>query len=77
MSFAPEEVQVGQCYLVDGNLRRVLRIMPDGRVQYEHRGTGRTRLWKPGMLGLVAFAGSAERQVPCDWAPGNEDGHRP
>ena len=74
MSIAPEEVQVGRCYLVDGNLRRVLRIMPDGRVQYEHRGTGRTKLWKPGMLDLVAFASSAECKVPCDWVRADEGG---
>ena len=50
MSFAPEEVQVGQCYLVDGNLRRVLRIMPEAASSMNTaapgaRGCGSLECW--------------------------------
>ena len=38
MSVPPERIEVGKCYLMEsGQVRRVLRIMPDGRFQYEHR----------------------------------------
>ena len=71
VSIDPEKIEVGQCYLCGGNLRRVLRIMPDGRIQFEHRSGGPSRIkaWKPGMLSVTLFAASVERQVPCDWTP--------
>jgi hypothetical protein len=64
-----DTITVGECYLTDGNiLRRALRILPDGRVQYEWRGGARTR-WKPGILLTHEFAAAVQRPVPCDWTP--------
>ncbi len=69
MSIEPQSIQVGQCYLSDGGMvRRVVRILPDGRVQYEWRGGNRLN-WKPGILSSLEFTASTERLVPCSWAP--------
>ena len=70
MSFPPESIQVGQCYLVeDGYVRRVLRIKQDLQVLYEYRGgpIPDPSLWRRGMQALEAFARAVERSVPCDW----------
>jgi hypothetical protein len=68
----PDAVAGGRCYLTAGNIiRRVVRILSDGRVQYEWRGGARTR-WKPGILPLREFAAAVERSVPCDWTPESE-----
>ena len=76
MSVAPETLEVGQCYLAkaekDFQVRRVLRVMPDGRVQFERRirnAKGPQWSWVPKITSLGAFALSVERPVPCDWAP--------
>jgi hypothetical protein len=49
-------------------VRRVVRILPDGRVQYEWRGGNRLN-WKPGILSSLEFTASTERLVPCNWTP--------
>ena len=71
MSIPPESIQVGQCYLAKGDkavrIRRVIRIMPDGRVQYEQRSP--KTLWQSGIQERRSFAAMLEREVPCDWAP--------
>ena len=69
MSLPPESIQVGRCYLIEaGQVRRVLAILPDGRVQYEqragHRPTWQVR--RSGILGMRLFSSSVERPVPCD-----------
>ncbi len=72
MSVPPESIQVGQCYLsVTGQVRRVMRVLPDGRVQYEARGGAVARAfnWRTDILDLRSFAFSVERPVPCDWTP--------
>ncbi len=72
MSIPPESIEVGKCYLGDnGQVRRVVRIWPDGRVQYETRSAplSHAKTWKPGMLQVSDFASSVQREVPCDWAP--------
>lgn len=72
MPLAPRSIQVGKCYLTDGNIvRRVVRILSDGRTQYEWRGGHRTK-WKAGILSGREFAQGAEREVPCDWMPERE-----
>ncbi len=72
MSIPPESIQIGQCYLTDGSIvRRVVRILPDGRTQYEWRGGHRMK-WKAGILSRREFALTAEREVPCDWTPERE-----
>ncbi len=72
MTIPPESVEVGRCYLGDsGQVRRVVRLWPDGRVQYETRSRYQrnAKTWKPGLLDGQAFAATVEREVPCDWTP--------
>jgi hypothetical protein len=48
-----------------------MRVLPDGRVQYEARGGAVARAfnWRTDILDLRSFAFSVERPVPCDWTP--------
>ncbi len=76
MSIPPESITVGRCYLTTTErgyqVRRVVRIMPDGRVQYERRAAAGTRgatVWVLCMADRRTFALIAEREVPCDWTP--------
>ncbi len=71
MSIPPESIRVGKCYLMEtGHVRRVVRIMPDGRIQYEHRvAYAVPRIWKTGIQEGRSFAFMAEREVACDWTP--------
>ncbi len=72
MTVPPESIEVGKCYLMEtGHLRRVLRIFPDERVQYEHStgSGGRGSGWKPGMQSRRTFADLIEREIPWDWTP--------
>jgi hypothetical protein len=64
-------VEVGKCYLMEtGQVRRVMRIMPDGRLQYEHRmGHAAPKVWRSGIQGGHLFAATVEREVSCDWTP--------
>ncbi len=81
MTIPPESIQAGKCYLawassVRGQrfqrVRQVVELLPDGRVKFATRR-------KPIELGapwprthvmtITAFAGSAEREVPCNWTP--------
>ena len=72
MTIPPESVEVGKCYLTDtGLLRRVVRVMPNAKIQYEHRPPrqGDAKTWKPGMQSGRSFADLVEREVPFDWTP--------
>ena len=75
MTIPPESIEAGKCYLADRReapqVWRVVRIWPDGRVQFEFRSRTQryAKLWKPEMLEGAAFAASAQREVPCDWTP--------
>lgn len=72
MTIPPESVEIGKCYLGDnGKVWRVVRIWPDGRVQFEFRARsrGNAKVWKPGMLDAGSFAILAQREIPCDWTP--------
>ncbi len=76
VSIPPESIEVGRCYLTKtGRVRRVLCLMPDGRVQYEQR-RGPVReghAWpRRSMSPIRTFAYNAEREVPCDWTPDRE-----
>ena len=76
MSIDPQSIQVGQCYLSDtGKVRRVLNILPDGRVQFEARNrTDRTGLRsKLDIMSAEAFAASTERPIRCDWVRGEDE----
>ncbi len=73
MSIPPESIEVGKCYLTAGNIvRRVVKVLPDQRIQYEWRGGYRTR-WKAGILISREFALAVEREVHCDWTPEQEE----
>ncbi len=75
MSIPPESIQVGKCYLTNtGQVRRVIRIMPNGRVQYEHRSGHAIlkRQWPSNIAEARTFAFAVEREVPCDWTPETE-----
>jgi hypothetical protein len=68
----PESIQVGHCYLMKtGQVRRVMRVMPDRRVQYEFRPPHQLNAgaWRSGMQSGRSFADLVERPVPCDWTP--------
>lgn len=71
MTVPPESIEAGKCYLMEtGQVRRVVRLMSDGRVQYEFKGPASPRAgWRPGMQEGRSFAFIVERQVPCDWTP--------
>lgn len=76
MTIPEETIQVGRCYLGDnGRVWRVVRIWPDGRVQFEFRSRTQkdAKVWKPGMLEGATFAASAQRQIPCDWTPESDE----
>ena len=76
MGVAAESIQIGQCYLSDtGKIRRVLNILPDGRVQFEARNrTDRTGLRsKLDIMSAEAFAASTERPIRCDWVRGEDE----
>ena len=71
-------LKVGKCYLTNtGRVWRVLQRMPDGRVLYEHRADSAAAVtWLPGMLmkGTLPAEVVIEREVPCDWTRGLEQG---
>jgi hypothetical protein len=69
MSDPLESVEVGQCYLTeDGRVRRVTRLLPDGRIRYRYRGPFSKR-WRSGTLDRRSFFSTIERSVPCNWTP--------
>jgi hypothetical protein len=76
MPIPPESIQVGQCYLMlDGEVRRVLRLLPNEGVHYESRAGMIVQAfgWKPGVLARSAFAALIDRPVPCDWTPESDE----
>ncbi len=76
MAVPVESIDPGKCYLMDtGQLRRVVRVMPNGQIQYEHRPPrqGGAKSWKPGMQSARSFADLVEREVPCNWTPETDE----
>ena len=76
MAIPYESIEAGKCYLMKtGQLRRVVRLMPNGQIQYEYRPPHRpsAKTWKPGMQSGRSFADLIEREVPCDWIRENDD----
>ena len=72
MSVPPESIKIGRCYLMStGHIRRIVQVMPDGRVVYEARPghVPSTRAWRSGILDPRSFLRGIEREVPCDWTP--------
>jgi hypothetical protein len=75
VSISPDSIQVGQCYLLaTGQVKRVLALLPSGRVHYEYRFIGRPlrKTWQPGTQEVRAFAALVERPVASDWTPESE-----
>ena len=73
MAILPESIEVGKCYLMEtGHVRRVVRIKPDGRVQFMHRQGHTLKNWKVSSDKRRSFALMVEREVPCDWSPEEE-----
>ncbi len=72
MSIDPENIQIGQCYLMkSGKVRQVIAIHED-RVEFGTRAA--TRLipgwtWRRAMTDLKVFASMIERPVSEDWIP--------
>ena len=76
MTIPPESIENGKCYLGDnGKVWRVVRIWPDGRIQFEFRARTRrdAKVWKPGMLDGSSFAALVQREVPCYWTPKRDE----
>ncbi len=71
MTIPLKSIAVGKCYLTDtGHVRRVLRLTPIGRIQFEVRaGHVMPKIWRIGIQDGRSFASQAEREVPCDWTP--------
>jgi hypothetical protein len=69
VSLPPESMKVGKCYLTDaGQVRRILHILPNGRVAYERRPAHRPDgPWQEANQDLSMFAALAEAEVPCDF----------
>lgn len=65
MSIPPDCLVEGRCYLGKGNapwVRRVVQILPDGRVRYEQRRFERP--WKKGTQFKDVFASMVQRESP-------------
>ncbi len=75
MGIPPESIKASQCYLTEtAQIRRVLRVLPDGRVQYEYRGAANPQIrWKDGIQDRRSFAFLVEREVPCAWSPEGDE----
>jgi hypothetical protein len=73
MSIPPKSIQPGRCYLFQGErglrLRRVIQILPNGRLQVEDRVGSTNPSWRPRVMNLRSFQASVIREVPCDWTP--------
>ena len=71
MTVDPDSIEVGRCYLTTtGQVRRALRFMGDGRVQFEERpGIARRKQWTMDVQCTRFFAAVVERELPCDWTP--------
>lgn len=69
MSIPPESLEVGQWYLTeDRQVRKVMRLLPDGRITFRYRGPLSKR-WRSGTLDHRSFVSTVERPVPCNWTP--------
>ncbi len=55
MTIPPESIEVGKCYLMEtGHVRRVTRMLPGGRVQFEQRAAHLLpKVWKVDVQDLL------------------------
>jgi hypothetical protein len=75
MTVPPKSLEVGKCYLTNTHrVWRIVRLMPDGRVLYEHRSQDAfSENQKPGMLTTLPAEVLIKREVPCDWTPEGDE----
>lgn len=79
MPVKPEEVVAGACFATAASqVRRIVEITADGRVNYQARGRSfrhGENSWGPSGVtqdnwpNREEFASQVERQVRCDWDP--------
>ena len=69
MTIRSESLEVGKCYLaVTGHVRRIMQLMPDGRVLFEFRPSRVQRNhWAAGIEAKAVFLSLVKQEVPCDW----------
>jgi hypothetical protein len=70
MTVARGSIQADQCYLtVNGQVARVVKLLPDGRVHYQFRNAALAKAfgWHSGSTSVDTFVHMVERPVPCDW----------
>ena len=79
MTIPPESIEIGKCYLLEGEplrrVRLVTHILPSGRVRFESRDATEPRMfvWAGGKSDLSAFAEAALHDVPCNWTPDTDE----
>ncbi len=57
MSIPFENIEPGKCYLMEiGHVRRVIRVMPDRRIQYEGQVGYMVKNWRAGIQEGRSFA---------------------
>ncbi len=75
MSIPPDNIEAGKWYLAKGGraprVRRVIRVLSDGRVQYEQRSP--KTAWQRGIQHRDVFASMLQLEVSCDWMPEQGD----
>ena len=73
MSVPPESIKPGQRYLFQGErgqrLRRIIQLLPDGRLQVEDYVGGSNPSWRSRIMNLRSFQAAVVREVSCDWTP--------
>ena len=75
MTVSRASIQADQCYLtVNGQVARVVQLLPDGRVHYQFRNSDLAKAfgWHSGSTSIDTFVHMVERPVPCDWMPEQE-----
>jgi hypothetical protein len=79
LSIPLQSVEIGKCYLLEGEplrrVRLVTHILPSGRIRFEGRDATESRefVWAGGTSDLSAFAEAALHEVPCDWTPDTDE----
>jgi len=73
VSISPDTVQVGRCYLAQGQrFLQVTHVTADGRVRFKYLdlcASSMPEIWWAGMLNLRDFAATALREIPCAREP--------
>jgi hypothetical protein len=77
VSLTPESIEVGKCYLMQGRLsrvRRVVSISENGTVGFlARRNVKPTPVWIPGTQSLRSFAAAAACEIPDGSPPSGKE----